>query len=260
MLRVRPILSTPHEDAWVTLLEALGLQEISVGTQNSAPEAPQARCFAADSGRVMLHPSSTFHTSLGFEVRDVEKFAQWTISDGTPVRLETIESAAEEPEGQIIAHIVAPDGLAFTAVPVDASLTAGTPQASTESLTSDASLSVLALWNTPDVAGSAKTLENIGAKPDTSSISGTWAQFRAKHGGYVAAHSGSTPSTVLSFEYHGDLASYAAGLREAGFETEIVDEAYGRTLLVAHPDGDQLWINERQSDLYGYTRNESSTS
>ncbi|WP_146111956.1 hypothetical protein [Arthrobacter sp. MYb227] len=206
----------------------------------------------------MLQPSSTFQTSLGFEVRDVEKFAQWTISDGTPVRLETLQSAAEEPEGHIIAHLVAPDGLAFTAVPVDASLTAGTPQPSTAGLTSDASLSVLALWNTPDVPGSAKTLENIGAKPDTSSNSGKWVQFRAKHGGYVAAHGGSTPSTVLSFEYDGDLVAYAAGLRNAGFETEIVDEAYGRTLLVAHPDGDQLWINERQSDLHGYTRSESS--
>lgn len=260
MLRVRPILSTPHEDAWAALLEALGLQEISVGTQSPVPETPRSRCFATDSGRVMLQPASTFGTSLGFEVRDVEKFAQWTISDGTPVRLETVQSAAKEPEGHIIAHMVAPDGLAFTAVPVDASLTAGTPQPRTAEFTNDASLSVLALWNTPDVPGSAKTLENIGAKPDTSSNSGNWAQFRAKHGGYVAAHSGSTPSTVLSFEYDGDLVSYAAGLRDAGYETEIVDEAYGRTLLVAHPDGDQLWINERQSDMYGYTRSESSTS
>lgn len=256
MLRVRPVLKTPHEDAWVSLLEALGLQEISIGTQSSDPETPRPRCFAADSGRVLLQPSSTFQTFLGFEVRDVQKFAQWTISDGTPVRLETAQSAGQEPEEQVTAHLAAPDGMAFTAVPVDASITAGTPPTSTQDLTSGTSLSVLALWNTPDVPGSAKTLENIGAKPDTSSNSGNWAQFRAKHGGYVAVHSGSTPSTVLSFEYDGDLASYAAALRDAGLETDIIDEAYGRTLLVAHPDGDQLWINERQTDLYGYTRNE----
>lgn len=260
MLRVRPILSTPHEDAWASLFLALGLQEINVGTQSSDPNTSRPRYFAAGSGRVMLQPSNTFHTALGFEVRDVEKFAQWTISDGTPVRLEDFTSAGKESEGQVIAHIVAPDGLTFTAVPVDPSLTAGTPQADPATFGDAASLSVLALWNTPDVPGSAKTLENIGAKPDTSSNSGNWAQFRAKHGGYVAAHSGDTANTVLTFEYDGDLASYAAGLQEAGFETEIIDEAYGRTLLVTHPDGDQLWINERQTDLYGYTRSESTAS
>ena len=260
MLRVRPILSTPHEAAWASLLVALGLQEISAGTQASGPNTSRPRCFAAGSGRVMLQPSHTFHTALGFEVRDVEKFAQWTISDGTPVRLENVSFAGNESEEQVIAQIVAPDGLTFTVVPVDPSLTAGTPQAAPASLGDAVSLSVLALWNTPDVPGTVQTLENIGAKSDTSSNSGNWAQFRAKHGGYVAAHSGGTAATVLSFEYDGDLVSYAAGLQEAGFETEIIDEAYGRTLLVAHPDGDQRWINERQTDLHGYTRSESTAS
>lgn len=244
MLRVRPILRTPHATSWAALFLALGLREISLAPEARVNDTQQPRCFAANGGRVMLQLSDSFHTDLGFEVRDVEKFAQWTIDDGTPVRLDT----------QNIAHIIAPDGLAFTAEPVDPSVTDGTPPPATETPESLDSLSVLVLWNTPDIPGVVSTMTNIGAKEDTSSENGNWAQFRAKHGGYIAAHLGNEVRSELSFEYDGALETLGARLQDSGIDSEILDEAYGRTLLVPHPDSGQLWINERQSDLYGYTR------
>ena len=41
-------------------------------------------------------------------------------------------------------------------------------------------------------------------------------------------------------------------LDNASYAAEIVDEAYNRTLRVAGPDGQELWINGEQQDLYGY--------
>ncbi len=35
---------------------------------------------------------------------------------------------------------------------------------------------------------------------------------------------------------------------------ELFDATYGRTLLVDRPGGGEpIWINERQTDLYGYS-------
>ena len=43
-------------------------------------------------------------------------------------------------------------------------------------------------------------------------------------------------------------------LDAAGIESALIDETYSRTLQVADPDGvKEIWINERQTDLYGYT-------
>lgn len=248
MLRVRPTLHTPHVSLWARLLTALGLEEMPTLPATCAPPGTPQRCFAADAGRILLQESATFHTELFLEVRDLEKFAQWTISDGTPVAM----LPAPHGDGtRTLARITAPDGLSFTALAVDPLATEGTPP---ETAGADGQLAVLALWNTPDVPGAKTTLANIGAKPDTTSNGGAWAQYRAKHGGFIAAHSGQVPGLELSLEYSGKLESLADRLSAAGVEAQLVDEAYGRTLLVGHPDGAQLWVNERQRDLYGYSR------
>ncbi|MGB9034664.1 MAG: hypothetical protein WCC45_09120 [Paeniglutamicibacter sp.] len=248
MLRVRPTLHTPHVAQWARLLTALGLREMPVLPANLAAPGTVQRCYAADAGRILLQDSATFHTELVFEVRDLEKFAQWTIGDGTPV---TMLPAPHGDGPRAQARITAPDGLSFTALAVDPLATEGTPP---DTAGADGQLAVLALWNTPDVPGAQATLANIGAKPDTFSHEGAWAQYRAKHGGLVAAHAGQDPRVELSLEYSGKLEALAGQLPSAGFESQLVDETYGRTLLVEHPDGGSLWINERQRDLYGYTR------
>lgn len=252
MLRVRPTLYTPHVTAWAELLTALGLKEMSPLPAAISSAGAQQRCFAADSGRILLQHATEFGTELFLEVRDLEKFASWTSGDGTPVDLHPGESNNGTPAS---GRITAPDGLTFTALAVDSADTAGTPQDPSASAGIPAGQqAVLALWYTPDVPGVEATLSNIGAKPDTISQSGAWAQYRAKHGGYIAAHSGDEPRIELSLEYAGNLEALETLVAAAGIVSSLVDESYGRTLLVGHPDGGQLWVNERQLDLYGYAR------
>lgn len=252
MLRIRPTIHTPQASRWADLLITLGLREMTRLPATGSPAGTAKRCFAADAGRILLEQATGFNTELVFEVRDLERFVQWTIGDGTPV---TLRPAPETIGSEPLAFIAATDGLVFTALAVDPSDAAGTPRNEASAAPGpEGQLSVMALWYTPDVPGAQATLANIGAKPDTISDSGNWAQYRAKHGGYVAAHSGTEASIELSLEYAGKLEVLAKTVSAAGITGHLVDEAYGRTLLVEHPDGGQLWINERQQDLYGYDR------
>ncbi len=250
MLRIRPTLHTPQVSRWAELLITLGLREMTPLPATASPAGTAQRCFAADAGRILLEEAIGFGTELAFEVRDLEKFAQWTIADGTPV---TLRPAPESSGSEELALVAAPDGSVFTALAVDPLDTSGTPPKETSSA-SEGQLAVVALWYTPDIPGAESTMANIGAKPDTISNSGNRAQYRAKHGGFVAAHSGTGASVELSLEYAGKLEVLATAVSAAGLTGHLVDEAYGRTLLVDHPDGGQLWINERQQDLYGYDR------
>lgn len=235
MLRVRPIRFTRRPQAWAVLLQALGLAP--------AADADGWREFDSANGRVALHAASTAHpvgtTQLGFEVGDLDEFARRTREAGSGVVI------TDEPHGRSAA-ITGPDGLVLTAdVQADRGLSG----------TVNAALHVLALWMTPDVPGAAATLRNIGARPDIASDSGGWAQFRAKNGGLVAAHAGSAPAAELGFEYDGDVGLMLERLLAAGLAAQLIDESYGRTVRVPDPDGGaELWINERQRDLYGYHR------
>jgi len=61
--------------------------------------------------------------------------------------------------------------------------------------------------------------------------------------------------TSLAFESDEPLEAVRDRLHAAGFaDAHIIDEAYGRTLLVTDPDGVRIAIDERQDDLYGYHR------
>jgi hypothetical protein len=59
-------------------------------------------------------------------------------------------------------------------------------------------------------------------------------------------------------EYAGDLDAFAGRLVDAGLEAIVIDESYSRTIRVTTPDGDELWINGAQNDLYGFTRLDSN--
>ena len=51
----------------------------------------------------------------------------------------------------------------------------------------------------------------------------------------------------------GDVDRLSEVLKSRGFVSRVIDEAYGRSLRIDDPDGGvELWVNERQSDLYGY--------
>ncbi|WP_417234910.1 VOC family protein [Arthrobacter sp.] len=235
MLRVTPIIFTDHAQAWAELLEAVGLQR--------AVHAEGWQEFDAASGRYRLHAPDAEHPSgtmrLAFEVGDLDEFTRRTREAGTGVVL------TEEGHGRT-ATITGPDGLSLVAT-VEA--TRPEPPAA------DPALRVLALWMTPDPEGSATTLRNIGARPEVASDTGGWVQFRAKNGGLVATHSSTTPHAVPSFQYDGDIEQLRARLLESGLAAELIDESYGRTVRLRHPDGgEDLWINETPRDLYGYHR------
>ena len=70
--------------------------------------------------------------------------------------------------------------------------------------------------------------------------------------GLMAVHRGEA-EVVLSFEWDGDVDRLSEVLKSRGFVSRVIDEAYGRSLRIDDPDGGvELWVNERQSDLYGY--------
>lgn len=233
MLRVAPIQFTDHPDEWALLLGALGLVRAvhAVGWQE----------FDSASGRFRLHAPDSRDAAgtlrLAFEVGDLDEFSRRTREAGTAVVL------SEEGHGRT-ATITGPDGLDFIAT-VEA--TRATPE------TADPALRVLALWMTPDPEGSAATLRAIGARSEIASDTGGWIQFGAKNGGLVASHAGTAAQAVPSFQYDGDVRVLRHRLLAAGFAAELIDESYGRTVRLAHPDGgEDLWINEVQRDLYGY--------
>lgn len=235
MLRVTPIIFTENAEGWSQLLEAIGLQR--------AVHADGWQEFDALSGRYRLHAPDADHpagtTRLAFEVGDLDEFIRRTRQAGTAVVL------TEEGHGRT-ATITGPDGLSFVAT---------VESARPEPTAADPALRVLALWMTPDPEGTAATLRNIGARPEIASDTGAWVQFRAKNGGLVATHAGTTQYAVPSFQYDGDIQALRARLVEAGLAAELIDESYGRTVRLRHPDGgEDLWINEPQRDLYGYHR------
>lgn len=235
MLRVTPIRFTDDSAGWARLLSALGM--------NAVVEDEGWSEFDSHSGGVRLHAAEDAHPSgstlLAFEVGDLDEFARRTRLDGVTVEI------TDEAHGRT-AHIPGPDGITLQATVARRDAAPGD---------ADPLLHVLSLWNSPDVDGAAKALLAIGARPEVSSESGGWHQFRAKNGGLVAVHAGTTASEVLSFQYDGELEALRNRLVAAGLEAALIDESYGRTLRIPDPDGgEDIWVNEVQTDLHGYHR------
>lgn len=238
MLRVRPILNTPHVPEWAALFTALGLGEIlgACGALGIIPGPAAVRCFAADAGRILLVESDRVGTQLGFEVRDVQKFAHWTISDGTPVLLATEGAGGGTVE---VAQIVAPDGVSFSARPVDPLVTAGTPEAPEMN---PHGLAVVARWGTPDVEGAMSTLANIGARPEGAGAATGRARYRAKHGGYIDVRENDQPGVGFLLECIAAAPVVVERLVQAGYDVLALDRGPDAGLLVRHPDGGWLQV------------------
>lgn len=116
---------------------------------------------------------------------------------------------------------------------------------------------VAPLLCTPQVEETAQMLAGQGLQRRLTSDSGDWADLVGD--GIVGVHIGREESTVMAFEA-ADVGSLNEPLEGVGFRVALVDEAYGRTLRVEHPDDPrqeaEIWINETQTDTYGYTRHE----
>jgi len=222
MLRVRPLVHTSDPTAAAGFLRALGLSP----AQEPAPDGAFA-VFDAGSGRLAVHrcvPGGPADgtTTLGFEVGDVREFARRTAEAGTAV---VLTGAG----GNLTARVTAPDGTSFPA---------GAGPRETRAPSSP--LAVLAVWSTPDVGAAVTVLEDIGARPRTSS--GTWHDFRPKNGGLVAACAAGRTDIGLAFEYDGDVRDLRAGLAAGGIGP-VVEEAAGRSLRVPAPWGVEVRIS-----------------
>ena len=228
MIRTAPIHFTPNTEAWRGLLTALG------GTV--AVDSPGWVVIRANHGVVALHESAetqTATTELWFEASEPETSARATgglvtateLGDGLGTVWE-----ARLPDGQLVG---------FSPLGSRSDGDAGP-------------LSVLPVWVTPAVSAAAQALVGAGATRRIASESGAWADL-AVDDGLVAVHAGAEVGTLLSFEYDGDIDALADMVRAKGLEVRVIDETFGRTLRLDHPDGaEEIWVNERQIDLYGY--------
>lgn len=241
----RPIRFTADIAAWQTILQALGGTLIS--------EHPGWLVYQLGGGRLALHAAGP-EQPAGSTVLAVEtptplrQAVDAAAAHGVPVTLE------ESDHGEA-GHVRATDG---TFLWLDAPTSVTATGSGTDGSATRPELSTLQIWYGPDTGMIRGTLEALGAQPRLVGDDGRWTDLSYPGGGLAAAHvSGSAdgPGAELAFEWAGDVEDAKALLDEAGVESVLIDESYGRTLQVADPDGGPaVWINEQQTDLYGYRR------
>lgn len=92
----------------------------------------------------------------------------------------------------------------------------------------------------------------LGLTVDNRQRNGHWTELGAAGGilGLHLAMEGSAPPVELAFVTDEPLDKLRAALAEAGFESDIVDEAFGRSLRVTDPEGVRVQINEYEPELY----------
>lgn len=239
MIIVRPVQYTSRVAQYRELFGALGLVELA--PDRSGDTTPDWAVFQAGSGRVGLHavPDGDpldVQASLGFETDQLDAVAE-RLAEACRVR------RFGRSDGQAI-EAITPDGLALVFLAPTAGATSPPLPA----------LSALNLWMTADVDGAINVLQALGLQGMVRSESGGWFQASADGGGLAAVHEGvEPPRAELSFEYDGDVEALVERLEAAGIGCNVLDESYGRTLLVDRPGGGEpIWVNERQTDLYGY--------
>ncbi|MGO1944216.1 MAG: hypothetical protein ACTH1Z_07405 [Ancrocorticia sp.] len=227
---VRITCFTAHRDGWIQLVTALG------GTL--VTETELWHLYALGAGRIGIHDVPAESPVAGkcaitLEVPDLESYlattsteaADLSIGDTRHGRAITVTSQVlptffiDQQEGEV-AH---------------SGKTIAAP-----------------LFLTRRVPEGAQLLADLGMTPRLSSQSDSWADLTAD--GVAAVHDGDS-GFMMGLE-HPDLDQLETELRDAGIRTTPIDERYGRTLRVAHPDNPstdaEIWISETQTDLYGY--------
>jgi hypothetical protein len=104
-----------------------------------------------------------------------------------------------------------------------------------------------------DVGAAVRFYHALGLDIGPMSRPGAWAELPAASG-MLAVHEAdgtAVGACELAFEADEPLETITERLRAAGFEPDaIVDENYGRSVLVRDPDGVWVQVNENDRDLY----------
>jgi len=110
----------------------------------------------------------------------------------------------------------------------------------------------------PDLAEAVRFYEALGLIEQARSRSGHWVELAASggelglHDAAIAADGNGRAGVALNFVADEPLEEVERRLRAAGFPPDgtIVDQEWGRSLLVAAPDGTVIQIDEQDSELY----------
>lgn len=235
----RPIRFTADLPAWRSVLEALGGVLIH--------EATGWVVYQLGSGRVALHRGDGDEgegpgvTTFCVETPEpLEEAVARVRAAGVPIDLEET--------GHGTAGVVrAADGTLVT-------LDAPTPG---EGVAPEPRLAVLPIWYAADVSLPRAVLESLGGRPEIVGDDGGWTELAFPGGGRAGVHRAEGSGVELAFWWDGDVEDALRLLTDAGVQAVLIDETYSRTVQFADPDGGkEVWINERQTDLYGYSRAE----
>lgn len=163
--------------------------------------------------------------------------------------------------------------LLFATTPLGGEIAAGAWSGDLPASGPEPGLAVMPMLVSDDVEAAADWFTSWGMRRRISSDGGGWVDLDLPSGeGLVGIHAASNleseppqeapevagePHEVavsLTFE-HPDVDALLERVQAAGLEdAHVVDEAYNRTLLVDCPDGETIWVNGAQTDLYGYSR------
>lgn len=117
-------------------------------------------------------------------------------------------------------------------------------------------LEIAQMWFTRNVPAAQAVLTALGATTLVTAGTG-WADTRDSGGGRTEVHYSNEPPRVSAgFELGGRLEPLRDRLETAGFtDVAIMDEAWGRYLALTDEglDGELTWVDEDQTDYYGYT-------
>jgi catechol 2,3-dioxygenase-like lactoylglutathione lyase family enzyme len=110
----------------------------------------------------------------------------------------------------------------------------------------------------PDLAEALRFYQALGLHPEVRSRSGHWIELRAAggelglHDAAIAEDGQGREGFALNFVADEPLEAVERRLRGAGFPPEgtIVDQEWGRSLLVRAPDGLIVQVDEQDRELY----------
>lgn len=232
-LIARPIRFTSDVSGWTRILDALGGARLT--------SDPSWTVYQMGSGRLALHAANGEHppasTLIALETRtELAAAVERIRAAGAPIALETVDHG----EAGVVR---AADGTVLT-------LDSPTPG---DALPDEKRLGIQLLWFGVDTVTSGSVFEALGARPRIVADAGGWADFTCSDGGLLCVHHAEETEVDLGFEWDGPLEEAKALLDGIGLESALIDETYGRSLRFKDPDGGEIWINERQRDLYGYS-------
>lgn len=244
MIGVRPIRFTANTEQFRPIWTALGAVTVV--------DAEGWTVHQFGSGRIALHHADAAQartspgaTTLAFEVDALDPWV-----DQVRAARPELDLTVEEFGHGRSALVAGPDGLV---IQID-SREDGEEVKDVTVATVATGVSVLPIWYTSDTEAAARTLEALGARRRIVSDSGNWIDLVCPGGGLVAVHHGDVTEAVLAFEYDGNVEELSPALTHGGVDAVLIDETYARSLRVPDPEhGERIWINEKQTDLYGFT-------